>query len=95
LRRGARLTEILKQKQYQPVPVEKQIALIWTATEGYLDELPVESLERFQQEYFDYLEIHQNELLKNIIKEKVLTDEIKAGLKEAADSFTEEFKKSL
>ncbi|MFP4527597.1 MAG: F0F1 ATP synthase subunit alpha [Candidatus Kapaibacterium sp.] len=95
LRRGARLTEILKQKQYQPVPVEKQIVLIWTATNGYLDELPVESLDRFQTEYFEFMELRHNDLLKKILKEKVLNDEIEAGLKSLADNFVNQFKKSL
>ncbi len=95
LRRGSRLTEIMKQKQFVPMAVEKQVALIWTATNGYLDELPLESLERFEKEYLELLEIQYADTLKQIIKGKVITDEIVAGLKKAADTFVENFKKTL
>ncbi|MCX7735256.1 MAG: F0F1 ATP synthase subunit alpha [Candidatus Kapabacteria bacterium] len=94
LRRGARLTEILKQKQFQPIPVEKQIALIWTATNGYLDDLPVETLHNFEVEYFEFLDINHSDLLNQIITVKELTTEISEGLKKAADSFISIFKKN-
>lgn len=95
LRRGARLTEIMKQKQFVPMAVEKQVALIWTATNGYLDELPLESLDRFEKEYLEMLEIQYTDTLKQIIKGKVITEEIVASLKKAADAFVENFKKTL
>jgi F-type H+-transporting ATPase subunit alpha len=94
LRRGARLTEILKQKQFQPLPVEKQIALMWTATNGYLDDLPVEILHSFEVEYFEYLDINHADLLNQIITVKELKPEISDGLKNAADNFIVIFKKN-
>ncbi len=95
LTRGARLVEILKQKQYVPVAVDKQIALIWTATNGYMDSIDVVHLERFEKEYFEYLDNSHMDLLHNIMAKRVLDDDIKAGLKKAADTFTENFKKTL
>jgi F-type H+-transporting ATPase subunit alpha len=94
LRRGARLTEILKQKQFQPLSVEKQIALMWTATNGYLDDLPVEILHSFEVEYFEYLDINHADLLNQIITVKELKPEISDGLKNAADNFIVIFKKN-
>jgi F-type H+-transporting ATPase subunit alpha len=95
LTRGARLVEILKQKQYVPVAVDKQIALIWTATNGYLDSIDVVHLDKFEKEYFEYLDNSHMDLLNNIMAKRVLDDDIKAGLKKAADTFTENFKKTL
>ncbi|ROL58176.1 F0F1 ATP synthase subunit alpha [Bacteroidetes/Chlorobi group bacterium Naka2016] len=92
LRRGARLTEILKQKQYQPLPVEKQIALLWTATNGYLDDLPVEVLSSFEQEFYEFMDSHHFDLLDSIIRVKDLTDEIVANLKKAVEEFVAIFK---
>ncbi|MDQ1266516.1 MAG: F-type H+/Na+-transporting ATPase subunit alpha [Bacteroidota bacterium] len=95
LRRGARLTEILKQKQFSPIPVENQIALIYCATTGFLDDLPVESLQRFEKEFHSYMNTRHTDLLRDIIKEKQLTDDISNRLKKAYTEFTGEFKKSL
>ncbi|MCX7879962.1 MAG: F0F1 ATP synthase subunit alpha [Ignavibacteria bacterium] len=92
LRRGARLTEILKQKQYNPLPVEKQIALLWTATNGYLDDFPVEILSTFETEFFEYLETTSYNLLDSIIRVKDLTDEIVQNLRTAVENFIESFK---
>lgn len=95
LRRGARLTEVLKQKQFEPVPVEKQIALIFAATNGFLDELPVESLDRFEKEFYKFFDVKYPKLLNSIIVEKVLTDKISEELKKAISEFTEEFKTTI
>lgn len=95
LTRGARLTEILKQKQFSPIPVDKQIALMWTATNGYLDELPLVSLVRFQEEYFQYMESNYNNILNLLVEKKELNEEVVTGLRKAADDFTALFKKTL
>jgi F-type H+-transporting ATPase subunit alpha len=92
LRRGARLTEILKQKQYQPLPVEKQIALLWTATNGYLDDLPVEVLSTFEKEFYEFMDSAHSDVLDSIIRVKDLTDEIVANLKKAVEEFVSLFK---
>jgi len=93
LRRGARLTEILKQKQYKPLPVEKQIALLWTATNGYLDNLPIEILSTFETEFYEFMDMKYSNVLESIIRVKDLTDEIVANLKAAVEDFVEVFKK--
>lgn len=95
LRRGAVLTEILKQKQLQPIPVNKQIFLIWTATNGYLDEIPVDYLHRFEAEFFDYLDAQHSKLLEAISLRKEMVDEIVKPLKDAVEIFVRNFKETL
>ena len=89
--RGQRLVEILKQPPNKPVPVEKQIAIIYAGTKGYLDDVPVEAIQKFEQEFFTFLDTEKADLLEMIRTEKKLTDEIETKLKEAL----EEFKKKV
>ncbi len=95
LRRGARLTEILKQLQFAPIPVEKQVVLIWTATKGYLDDLKVESLSRYEKELYEFLDNSCPELLEEIITKKEMTDDLVAKLEKAVKPFVENFKKTM
>ncbi len=95
LTRGVRLTEILKQGQFMPITIEKQVALIVTATSGKLDDLPVESLKRFEEEFFTLLETQHQSLLEKIRLQKKLTDEINAELKSVIDGFVDSFKRTL
>src|SRR6187397_1711141 len=83
LNRGKRLTEILKQPQYQPLPVEKQVAIIFAATNGYLDSVPVEKLRAYEDGLFRFLETRHSAVLDAIREKKILDDEVKAGLKGA------------
>lgn len=92
LRRGARLTEILKQQQYSPVTLERQIALVFAATNGYLDEIPVENCREFENEFLELMETKHKALLFSIVEVKDLTDSIKKDLNEVLASFTERFK---
>ena len=92
LRRGERLVEILKQGQYEPVQFEQQIAIIFAATNGYLDKLPVSVLGRFEKEMNEFRDIKHSDLLPQIAKEKVITDEIKEKLSKAIEAFTASFK---
>ena len=89
--RGQRLVEILKQPPNKPVPVEKQIAIIYAGTKGYLDDVPVSAIQKFEQEFFTFLDTEKADLLEMIRTEKKLTDEIETKLKEAL----EEFKKKV
>ncbi len=91
LARGQRLVEILKQDQYQPLEVEKQIMIIYAATNGYLDDYPVEVLQRFEKELYDFLDNNYSDLLNKIATEKQITDEIKAKIDEAITKFKETF----
>jgi F-type H+-transporting ATPase subunit alpha len=92
LRRGARLTEILKQQQYSPVSLERQIALVFAATNGYLDEIPVENCREFENEFLELMETKHKALLFSIVEVKDITDSIKKDLNEVLTSFTERFK---
>ncbi|MYM19555.1 F0F1 ATP synthase subunit alpha [Brevibacterium sp. 5221] len=91
LDRGARMTELLKQGQFQPMSAAKQTVSIWAGSEGYLDEIPVSDVLRFEAEYHDYLERKTN-LLTTIgeLKDK-LGGDVLAELKKATDAFAQEF----
>lgn len=89
--RGQRLTEVLKQPQYQPMPVEEQVAIIWVATNGYLDDVPVEQVRTFEEQYLDYMRTSKADLLQRIVSEKQLTDEMIEELRKSV----EEFKRSM
>jgi len=92
LTRGQRLVELLKQNQYVPMDVEKQVALIFAGTAGYLDSLPVESIHRFEQEYLEYLETKHPEILSEILEKKTLSDELRDKLGKAVQEFLKIFK---
>ena len=89
--RGQRLVELLKQPPNKPVPVEKQVAIIYAGTKGYLDDVPVNAIQKFEQEFYTFLDTEKPEVLEMIRAEKKITDEIETKLKEAI----EEFKKKV
>ncbi|HET6372393.1 MAG TPA: F0F1 ATP synthase subunit alpha, partial [Candidatus Polarisedimenticolia bacterium] len=91
LARGARLVEILKQPQYRPVPVEKQIALIFAGTNKHLDDMDPKDAARFEKGLFQYLDAGASDLMEKIRSRKVIDDEIKAGLHKAIQEFKEQF----
>jgi F-type H+-transporting ATPase subunit alpha len=87
LARGERLTEVLKQPQYQPMAVEKQVLVIWAATNGYVDDVPIEHVRRFETEVLQFVENSQPGLLQAIREKKALNDQITADLKQALSDF--------
>ncbi len=91
LARGQRLTEILKQDQYVPLAVEKQVLSLYIATSGALDAVPVAEVRRFEQEFLQFVETNYPSILKNIAAKKALDDAIKAEVKTAIDAFKERF----
>ncbi|MFD3158250.1 F0F1 ATP synthase subunit alpha [Haloimpatiens sp. FM7330] len=91
LEKGKRLVEILKQNQYKPMSVEKQIIILFAGVNNHLMDVPVLEIRRFETEFLEYMDTHHRDLQKNIIKESKLTDEIKSELSKAI----EEFKKSF
>ena len=91
LTRGARLVEILKQPQYEPLPVEKQVAIIYAGTNGYLDPIPVSELRAFETELYSFLDARHPEILRNIAEKKQLDDALKASLNEAVKQFAADF----
>lgn len=90
LERGARLTELLKQPQYSPYPVEEQVVSIWAGTNGKLDEVPVEDILRFEREFLDYLG-RNTSVLSDLRETNVLADETVATLESEVDKFKLEF----
>jgi F-type H+-transporting ATPase subunit alpha len=91
LARGQRLTEILKQDQYVPLPVEEQVLSLYVATSGLLDAVAVPEVRRFEQEFLQFVETNYPSILKNIAAKKALDDAIKAEVKTAVDAFKERF----
>ncbi len=87
LARGARVVEVLKQPQYQPVPVERQVVYIWVATGGYLDDLPVQDAKRFVESFAAYLETHAPEVLGGIRDTGDLSEETELALKQAVEAY--------
>jgi F-type H+-transporting ATPase subunit alpha len=94
LARGQRLTEILKQLQYAPLPMEKQVLVIFAATNGYLDKYPVSAARRYEEELYRFMDTRHPEILKQMAEKKdikgELTDKIKAALEELAGVFQAE-----
>lgn len=95
LNRGQRLVEILKQGQYQPMPVEKQVVSIWMATNGYVDDVPLAHVGRFEKGFLEYLEVNAPEVLRGIRESKTVSDEAKIALKDNATTFKEDFMSQL
>ncbi len=85
--RGLRLQELLKQDQYSPMPVEEQIVVLYAGVRGYLDELPVESVRKFEKEFLNFMRTSYSSLLKKIAEEKQMTPEIEEALKNAIQEF--------
>jgi F-type H+-transporting ATPase subunit alpha len=91
LNRGARLTELLKQPQYQPMPVEEQVVSIYTGVKGYLDRLPVNAVRRFEDEFLRLMRAKEKAVLETIRTAKQLTPELEAKLRSILDEFAKAF----
>lgn len=89
LERGKRLTEILKQGQYRPMEVENQVLIIWTATNGYVDDVPVEDLARFELELFEFMENSNPGVMQAIREKGKIDDALKSEMEEAVSDFKE------
>jgi F-type H+-transporting ATPase subunit alpha len=91
LTRGEKLSEVIKQPQYQPLPVEKQVAILYAATTGKLDDVPTPRVKEFETGFYRYLETEKADVLKELGKSKELSDEIAKSLEDALNSFRETF----
>lgn len=91
LDRGARMTEILKQGQYVPLPVEKQVMVLFAATNGYCDDIPVKDITRFEKEFLAFMAANAPEVGVSIRNDKKILDETKAALVKAIENFKETF----
>jgi F-type H+-transporting ATPase subunit alpha len=91
LTRGEKLSEVIKQPQYQPLAVEKQVAILLAATRGFLDDVPTPRVKEFEAQYYRFLETERPQLLGELAETKNLTDELSAGFDDAIKSFRESF----
>jgi F-type H+-transporting ATPase subunit alpha len=91
LNRGARLVELLKQPQYEPLPVARQVAIIFSGTAGYLDSIPVTEVRAFELELYKFLENRYPAILSSIGEKKQLDEQLKGGLDSAVKEFTKDF----
>ena len=91
LTRGEKTSEVLKQPQYEPLPVENQVAILWVVTNGYLDDVPTGKLRDFEQRFYRFLDTEHPDILKTLGQKPELTDEIVNGLRSATDAFKQSF----
>jgi F-type H+-transporting ATPase subunit alpha len=91
LNRGRRLVEILKQPQYQPLGVDKQVVMVFAATKGYLDSVAIEDVRRYEEDLYRFLEARHPGVRTGILEKKILDDEIRGALEAALKEFGEQF----
>jgi F-type H+-transporting ATPase subunit alpha len=91
LDRGVRLVEVMKQGQYVPQPVEKQVAIIYAATSGFLDPLPVSAIQKYEHDLYSFLDAKHADVLAVIREKKEITDDVKAKLDRALQDFAKVF----
>jgi F-type H+-transporting ATPase subunit alpha len=91
LNRGRHMVEILKQGQFQPLPVEKQIAIIFAGTNGHLDDVPIEQCAKFEVELYRFVDNTHRDLWEEIRTKKVLDDGLRAKLKAVIEEFKARF----
>jgi F-type H+-transporting ATPase subunit alpha len=92
LERGKRIVEVFKQPQYNPMPVEVQVASLWTVQNGFMDDVAVEKIKDFQFKLSDYLASRKTSLMEKIRNEKALSDPLIADLKAAVAEFKQTYK---
>ena len=95
LTRGARLVEILKQPQYQPLPLEKQVAILFAGAKGFLDKYPVDVLAKYEAGLYGFIEERYPQIYQGIAEQKEITDELNALMLEALKAYDEEFKDTI
>ena len=91
LNRGRRLTEVLKQPQYRPLPVERQVLILFAGSKGYLDGVAETDVAAYEQELHQYMDARHGELVARLVAEKKIDDQLMAGLTTAVSEFTEQF----
>lgn len=95
LTRGARLVEILKQPQYKPLPLEKQVVILFAGTKGFLDQYPVEVLGKYEAGLYQFLDDRFPNVMKNIAEKKEITEELDKQIRDALNAYDEEFKDTI
>src|SRR5713226_459327 len=92
LNRGARLVELLKQDQYEPLPIEKQVLIIYAGTNGFVDELPLNALKRYEHELYSFVESKHPDIFADILKKRELDNDLRAKMTKALEEFKRVFK---
>jgi len=95
LTRGERLVQILKQPQYQPLPLEKQVVILYAGTKGYLDKFPLDVVEKYEAGLYPFIEERYPEIYSGIAEKQEITDEVDQKLQAALDAYNEEFKDTI
>jgi F-type H+-transporting ATPase subunit alpha len=91
IERGKRMVELLKQGQYVPISMEEQVIVLFAGTQGYLDDVPVESVSRFEEECLRYIREEKEDIKKELAEKKLIDDDLKARLKQAFEDFKKRF----
>ncbi|MBS0014555.1 MAG: F0F1 ATP synthase subunit alpha [Desulfobacterales bacterium] len=95
LLRGERLVEILKQPQYQPLPLEKQVLILYAGAKGFLDKLPINTLAKYEAGLYQFVESRYSDILSGIAEKREITDDIDQQLQKALAEYGEEFKDTI
>jgi F-type H+-transporting ATPase subunit alpha len=91
LTRGEKISEVIKQPQYSPIAVEKQVAILWVVTNGFLDDVPTNRVKEFETQFYRFLESERPQVLAALGDRKGLDDELSASLRAAVTAFKESF----
>jgi F-type H+-transporting ATPase subunit alpha len=94
LSKGERLVELLKQGQYEPVPVERQVVSVYTGVNEYLESIPISDVKRFEKEFLEYVDVNYPQIFENILSSKKLDDDTTALIEKAVGEFLNKFKRS-
>jgi F-type H+-transporting ATPase subunit alpha len=95
LTRGTRLVEILKQPQYRPLPLEKQVTILYAGTKGYLDKYPVDVLGKYEAGLYSFIESKHPQIFSELAEKKVISDELDKTMAKALSEYDEEFKDTI
>jgi F-type H+-transporting ATPase subunit alpha len=95
LTRGARLVEILKQPQYKPLPLEKQVAILYAGAKGFLDQFPLSSMAKFEEGLYQFIENRHPDIFAGIVEKQAISDELGEKMNKAFAEYSEEFKNTI
>jgi F-type H+-transporting ATPase subunit alpha len=95
LTRGARLVEILKQPQYQPLPMEKQVTVLFAGARGFLDKYPVEVLAKYEAGLYSFMEERYAQVLAELKEKQAIDDDLEKKMSDALTAYDEEFKDTI
>ena len=95
LTRGERLVELLKQPQFKPLPMEKQVVILFAGTKGYIDKYPREAVDKYETGLYEFIDNRFPEIFTDLVEQQAITSDIEAKLKKALDAYAEEFQAAV